>query len=138
MTIPRVQKVVMPILRQALPDNVTVSSWVNDIDYREYPIVNIRRLGGYRDRDNPLLFDHPVIEMTVLGAEGLVETEELYSAAFEALNEAARKQTVVDDGYITYVQETMGMTQFGALFQDTFRVQGLIKLGIRPNPLKGK
>lgn len=136
MTTPRVQQVVMPILRQALPADVTVSSWVNDIDYREYPIVHIRRLGGYRDRDNPRLYDHPVIEMTVLGSEGLIETEELYNAAYMALVEAAKAQTVVNDGYITYVQETMGMTQFGSLFQDTYRVQGLIKLGIRPNPRK--
>lgn len=133
MTTPRVQRVVIPILRQALPDHVTVSSWINDIDYRDYPIVNIRRLGGFRDADQPLLYDHPVIELTALGAEGIVETEELYSAAFRALVDAARNQTVVDDGYITYVKETMGMTQFSSLFQDTYRIQGLIRLGIRPN-----
>lgn len=131
-TVPRVQEVVIPILRAALPPEVTVSSWVNDIDYREYPIVNIRRLGGTRDKKFSRWMDHPVIEMTVLGNEGLIETEQLFHDALDALYEAARKQTVGDKGYLAYVTETMGMTQFSALFQDTWRVQGLIKVGVRP------
>lgn len=131
--IPRFQEVVIPILRQALPPEVTVSSWVNDIDFRTYPIANLRRLGGYRDRAHSGMMDHPVVELTVFSDEGLVETEDLYIAALDALLAAAKAQTQVDSGYIAYVSETMGMTQFSSLFQDTWRVQGLIKLGIRPN-----
>lgn len=134
--VPRVQSVVIPILRQGLPPEVTVSSWVDDVDYRTFPIVNIRRLGGTRDKDHGRWYDHPVIEMTALGNEGLIETEQLFHDALDVLILAAEKQTVVDNGYITYVTETMGMTQFSALFQDSWRVQGLIKLGIRPNPRK--
>lgn len=124
----------MPILRDRLGDNVTVSSWTNDIDYRDYPIVVVRRLGGRRDRKLPMHMDHPVIEMTAFTNEGLIETEELYNEALEALYDAAKRQTVVDMGRLTYVRETMGMTQFSSLFVDSWRVQGLIQIGIRPTP----
>lgn len=130
--IPRFQEVVIPILRDALPEEVEVSSWINDIDYRTYPIVNLRRMGGYRDRDRPEQLDHPVIELTVLGDIGLVETEDLYIETFNALLEAAKTQTPTPAGRISYVRETMGMTQFGSLFDATWRVQGLIQIGIRP------
>lgn len=132
-TIPRFQEVVLPILREALPDHVTVTSWVNDVDHRTYPIVHIRRLGGYRDPSKRKMMDHPVIEMTAFGDEGLIETEELYIQALDALMDAALSQKVVDAGRLAYVQETMGMTQFSSLFVDSWRVQGLVKLGIRPN-----
>lgn len=129
---PRVQEIVLPILRAALPDDVTVSSWVADIDYREYPVVNVRRLGGPRSRENPRALDVPVIEMAVYHHEGLPEAEELYILALDALYEAKRLQTTVDKGRISHVRETMGATQFPAQFQDAYRIQGLIELGIRP------
>mgnify|MGYP003408520724 CR=1 FL=1 len=122
----------MPILRDSLPEDVTVSSWINDIDYRTMPIVNIRRLGGTRARDKPRHLDNPVIELTVFGDVGLVETEDLYIEALEALYSAARSQTLTPKGRISYVRETMGMTQFSSLIDATWRVQGLIQLGIRP------
>lgn len=131
-SVPRMQRVVIPILREALPPEVTVSSWVDDIDYRVYPIVNIRRLGGYRDLGLSRKLDKPVIEMTVYHDEGLVEAERLYSDALDAILEAWQTQKVVDSGYISNVRETMGMTQFPSPYQDSFRVQGLIQLGIRP------
>lgn len=130
--VPRVQEVVLPILRQALGDGVQVTSWVPDIDYRDYPVVNVRRLGGYRSRQRPLGMDLPVIELTVYHDAGLVETEDLYHQAVDALIQAQRDQTLTDAGYITMVRETMGLTQFSSPFQDTFRIQGLIQLGIKP------
>lgn len=130
---PRVQDVVIPILRDALP-GVEITSWVPDVDYRTYPIVNIRRLGGYRHRGRPERLDLPVIEMTVYGKDGLVDTEDLYISALNALFEAQRTNKQVDAGYISHVRETMGMTQFPAQTMDTWRVQGLILLGIRTNP----
>lgn len=129
---PRFQKIVLPILRAGLPDNVTVSTWVNDIDYRDYPIVLVRRIGGNRDRKKPKLLDHPVIEMTAFTSEGLIETEELYQKALDVLYDAAKQQVVVDAGHLTYVRETMGMTQFSSLFVDSWRIQGLMQIGIRP------
>lgn len=132
-TFPRFQEVVVPILRDAIGDEAHISTWVDDIDYRNYPIVNVRRLGGYRSRNRWSGLDMPVIEMTAYHDEGLIEAEELYNKALEALFDAKDNQKVVDAGSISYMRETMGMAQFSSLFQDTWRVQGLIQLGIRPN-----
>lgn len=129
---PRVQDVILPILREAIPE-ARITSWVPDIDYREFPLINIRRLGGYRHRGHPDKLDLPVIEMTVYGNEGLVETEDLYIKAMDTLFSAQKKQTQVDAGYISRVQETMGMTQFPAQAVDAWRVQGLILVGVRPS-----
>lgn len=134
---PRLQDVVIPILREALPEEVHVTSWTPDIDYRTFPIINIRRLGGFRHRGRPYDLDLPVIEMTVYDDKGLVETEDLYIEAMNALFDAQRTQKQVDYGYISHVRETMGMTQFPAQAMDTWRVQGLIQVGIRP-PRKDK
>lgn len=127
---PRVQEVVIPILREAIPE-AQVGSWSADIDYREYPVINVRRIGGNRSRTRPDLIDFPVIELTAYGGEGLPETEVLYNRALDALYEAARKQVVVAAGHVMSVKEPMGMTQFSSLFQDSYRVQGLIQIGIR-------
>lgn len=129
---PRVQQVVLPILREYLPDGVQVGSWVADVDYRRYPVVNVRRIGGGRSRTYSSGLDRPVIELTVYSADGLVEAEELYHACLDALYEAKARQKVTPAGYITHVRETMGLTQFSSLFQDTFRIQGLIQLGVKP------
>jgi len=128
---PRVQSVVLPIIREALPD-VTVTSWGADIDYRDFPLINIRRVGGVRHGERPDLLDKPVIEMTAYTTVGLPETELLYMDALEALYDAVRKQTQTDAGYLHSIKETMGMTQFSSLFMDSWRVQGLIALGVRP------
>lgn len=127
---PRVQEVLLPILREAIPE-AQVGSWTADIDYREYPVINVRRIGGERSRVRPDLIDYPVIELTAYGGEGLPETEVLYTRALDALYEAAREQRVTEFGHVISVSEPMGMTQFSSLFQDSYRVQGLIKIGIR-------
>jgi hypothetical protein len=131
MGIPRVQAIVLPILRAALPD-VNVRSWGEDIDYREFPAINIRRIGGVRDDVRFDQLDKPVIEMTAFTAVGLPETELLYIDALEALYDAVSKQTETDTGYLHSIKETMGMTQFSSLYMDSWRVQGLIALGVRP------
>lgn len=130
---PRVQAVVIPLLRAAPGlDGVTISSWVPDIDYREFPLINIRRVGGTRHGERPDLLDKTVIEMTCYTTTGLPDTETLYSEALEALYDAVLKQTQTDAGYLHSIKETMGMTQFSSLFMDSWRVQGLIALGVRP------
>ena len=131
---PRIQAIVLPILREALPD-VRVGSWVEDIDYREFPLVNIRRIGGARHDRRPFQMALPVIELTTYTTDGLVETEQLYEDALEALYEAVLKQKQTPAGYLHSIKETMGATQFSSLFMDSWRVQGLIQLGVRP-PLK--
>jgi hypothetical protein len=129
---PRVQAVVLPLLRDALPPEITVSSWVADIDYRTFPILNVRRVGGKRHLRRPTQLGLPVIEMSVYGTVGLPETEQIYEDALEALFEAVRLQTQTPAGYLHSMKETMGMTQFSSLFMDSWRVQGLIQLGVRP------
>lgn len=130
--IPRVQRVVLPIIRDACP-SVKVGSWVEDIDFRTLPLINVRRIGGNRHRTRFNDLDMPVIELTAFHDGGLVECEKLYDSALHALYEAQLNQTVVPGaGYIHSVFERMGMTQFQSTITDSWRVQGLIKLGIRP------
>lgn len=133
---PRVQAVLIPVLREVLGDKAEISSWVPDIDYRKYPVVNIRRIGGYRNRNTPAWLDHPVVEITVFSDEGLIEAEELYTEVLNALFNAADQQEMHGGGYVSYVKETMGMTQFSSPFQDTWRIQGLVQIGIRV-PVEG-
>ncbi|QGH79693.1 tail terminator [Gordonia phage Anon] len=130
---PRIQEVVMPILRAAPAlQGVTISSWVADIDYRKFPMINIRRIGGARLRNHPTKLSIPTIEMTCYGIENLIETERMYDDALEALYEAVRTQQQTPKGYLHSIREPMGMTQFSSPFQDSWRVQGLIALGQRP------
>lgn len=129
----RVEEIVLPILRDNLDPDVTVTSWTPDIDYRTYPIVHIRRMGGYRSRSLPLWYDKAVLEITALTDEGVPESEVLYNEILDILFKAKRRQTIVPGkGYINLVDETMGMTQMGAQSVDTYRVQGLVKVYIRP------
>lgn len=132
--LPRVQAVVLPILRESFPD-VTVQSWGADIDYRVFPILNIRRVGGVRDFIRPKQLDKPVIEMTAYTDIGLPETEQLYKDALEVLYNAVRVQKQTEAGYLHSMKETMGMTQFSSLYMDSWRVQGLIQFGVRPRAL---
>ena len=68
---PRVQAVLLPLLRNALPTNVKVGSWVEDIDYRWFPMINIRRIGGARHEIRYTDLSLPVVEMTAFGIESL-------------------------------------------------------------------
>ncbi|MGW6624204.1 hypothetical protein ACWF99_23505 [Nocardia sp. NPDC055002] len=128
---PRVQSVVVPILRERFPD-VVITTWVPDIDYRQFPMINIRRVGGFRHETRPKQLAMPVIEMTAYGTEGLPETELIYEEALETLFDAVANQTQTEAGYLHSIKETMGAVQFSSLYQDSWRVQGLIKLGVRP------
>ncbi|AER48734.1 tail terminator [Mycobacterium phage Conquerage] len=128
---PRVQKIVLPILREGLGDGVKVGSWVEDIDYRDFPMINIRRIGGIRNPTAPTIHTLPVIEMTAYSAESLIACENLYEQALDTLYEAVRTQKATPAGRLQSMYETMGATQFSSLFQDSWRIQGLIRLGIR-------
>lgn len=129
---PRVQQVVLPLLRgDPRLEGVTVNTWVPDIDFREYPILNIRRIGGIRNPKAPDLHASPVIELSAYTNTGLIECEELYETALDVLYDAVKNQTQTDAGYVQSLFETMGATQFSSLYQDSWRVQGLIRLYIR-------
>lgn len=126
---PRVQEVVLPYLREQLPE-VNFTSWIPDVDKRTFPIVNIRRLGGLPI--NPDTLDRAVIEMTAYTRDGLVATEDLYLDCRHLIYRMVDKQIVTPAGYLHSYFETMGPMQFDSPFDDTWRVQGLIQLGIRP------
>ena len=131
----RVQKIVLPVLRATFSDydrSVTVSTWTPDIDYRTLPLFNVKRLGGKRNDKRPLKFGLTVIELSCYDTVDLPTTENLYDVALEGLYTAVRKQTLTPNGYLSSIKETMGPTEFGSPFQDSWRVQGLIQLGVRP------
>jgi hypothetical protein len=128
--IPRVQEVVLPILKAGLP-GVLVTSWGPDILDRQFPWVNVRRLGGLpRDVD---LLDRPVIEVTAYTDTNLIDCEDLLLDVRQVLWNAWKSQVVVPDkGSISSYFETLGPTQFDSPYDDTWRVQCLVQLGLRP------
>jgi hypothetical protein len=137
-SVPPAWMIVLPLLKAA---NLTgpygnvgdrVFTWIPDVDYRSYPLVEVRRVGGDRHDRYPFQMGFPVIELSVYTNVGLPETEQLYEDALEVLYDAMFRQTLTDAGHLSSMKETMGATQFGSRFQDSWRVQGLIKLGIRP------
>lgn len=131
-SMPRVQQVVVPILRgDPRLAGVNITTWIPDIDYREFPLINIRRIGGIRNPKSPQIHALPVIEITAFSGESLIACEELYETALDVLYDAIENQTVTDAGYIQSMYETMGATQFSSMFQDSWRVQGLIRLCVR-------
>lgn len=129
---PRTQQVVVPILRgDHRLSGVAVTTWVPDIDYREFPMLNVRRIGGIRNPNMPMLHSSPVIELSAYTNTNLIDCEELYETALDVLYDAIRNQTQTSAGYLQSLYETMGATQFSSLFQDSWRVQGLIRLAVR-------
>jgi hypothetical protein len=127
---PRVQDVVLPLLREGLP-GVDVVSWGKDVDRREFPYVNVRRLGGLAI--HPDLLDRATIELTVYHDGGVVACEDMYLDARHILHQAVRTQKVISPyGHLHSYKEIMGPTQFDSPWDDTWRVQGLIGLGLRP------
>lgn len=128
--IPRIQEVVLPILRGELP-GVQVTSWGADVDDRVFPIVNVRRLGGLPvDVD---MLDRAVIEVTAYTDTNLMDCENLCLDARQVLWNAWKNQTVVPGkGSISSYFETLGPTQFDSPWDDSWRVQFLVQLGLRP------
>ena len=128
-TMPRIQEVLLPYLRDNLP-GVQVVSWVPDIPQRQFPLLNIRRLGGLPK--HPRLLDRAVIEMTCYGDVDLASTENIFLDARTLVWDLFDKQIVTPKGTISSYFETMGPSQFDSPFEDTWRVQSLTQLGMRP------
>jgi hypothetical protein len=134
----RPAKIILPILKAAaLTDGTTpvgnrVYTWLPNVENRVYPMVEVRRLGGVRHAYRPTQLGLPIIEISAHTNVGLPETEQLYEDLLEVLYDAVRHQTQTPDGYLHSIKETLGATQHSSLFQDSWRVQGLIQLGIRP------
>lgn len=145
---PRIQAVVLPLLRDAFgqvrPD-IQIGSWVNPVVYkdglvtkrRNFPLINVRRIGGITRTPNSLAF--PVIELSAYSDNkdpdylGYPGTEQLLLDADHILHQAVLNQTVVPGvGYLHSYFETMGPMQFDSPYDDTWRVQMLIQFGLRP------
>lgn len=138
--IPRVQEIVLPLLAQYLPlkntawasDPGNLGSWVNHPNDRVYPVINVRRLGGLA-RDLRFL-DLAVIELTVFGKVSLEDSEDLLLDAQEVLFDSMLLQRVVPGiGYIHSYRQTMGPTPFDSPYDDSWRIQSLIQIGLRPS-----
>lgn len=126
---PRVQEIVLPLLREQLPE-VVITSWIPDPDNRSFPLLNIRRLGGVPV--DPERLDRAVLEISAFSRDGLVATEDLYLDARTVLYRAVRNQAVTPAGSLSSFTENVGPTALDSPFEDTWRVQGLIQVGIRP------
>jgi hypothetical protein len=127
---PRIQDVLLPILKAGLP-GVQVVSWVPDVEDRQFPILNVRRLGGLPEDVN--LLDKPVVEVTAFSDDSLAACENLLLDARQVIYDAWKAQTVVPNkGHISSYFETLGPTQFDSTIDDTWRVQMLVQLGLRP------
>ncbi len=122
---------VVKILQDKFPEAL-VDSWTPNVDYRTFPLLNVRRLGGPRHPRRPRQLSFPIIELSVYGVGDIDSTYDLYDEAVLALYDAVMKQTQTAHGYLHSMEETMGGTEFDSPFTDTFRVQGLIKFGLRP------
>ena len=131
-TMPRIQKILVPVLRgDPRLAGVAITTWVPDIDYRDFPMINLRRIGGIRNPKDPRLHSLPVVEMSVFTNDSLISCEELYETALDVLYDAVDIQTETAYGHLQSMYEVMGATQFSSLFQDSWRVQGLIRFCIR-------
>lgn len=105
----RPAQVVLPLLRAALPGASVVSGFRTWTIGRS--LVLVRRAGGPRLAKAPRLMSLPEIELSVYSDEGLVECEQLYEDALEALYAAQHAQTVVPDvGYLHSIREAQGAT----------------------------
>lgn len=148
---PKIEEVVLPILRAGLPSHVTVVSWTPSVDYRtgapyipdldrkKYPMVKVRRMGGLANQERPDLLDFAVIEVTTFSTAtdsfylGYGGTEDLLLDAQYLIHKAIQNQTVIDGvGYLHSYFQTMGPIQLDSPFDDTWRWQSLIQLGLRP------
>lgn len=136
---PRVEAVALPILRAGMPDHVDVVSWTKDVDRRTYPIIKIRRMGGLQNQKRPDLLDFAVIEVTAFSTAkdpkyaGYSGTQDMLLDAQHVLFQAVRNQTVIPNvGYLHSYFQTMGPIQLDSPFDDTWRWQSLIQLGLRP------
>ena len=125
----RAQAVLLPLLRAASP-GVKVSSVAQDVDNRELPAVQIDRVGGSRNPVFPELHSKPLIRMTAVSDEGLIEAEELYEASLDALYAAVRaQQTVPGLGHLQSLTEASGGMRMPSP-EDIWSVGGTLQLAL--------
>lgn len=128
----RVQEVVLPILREALP-GVTVGSFAPDVDHREFPSVTVRRVGGTRHPSKPDELFFAEVSVAVFSAESVPAAEDLYEGVLEALyGSVAAQRAVAGVGYLHSVKELQGLMSVSSPYPDTWTVTGRLRFGVRP------
>lgn len=129
-TMPRVQEVLLPILRAELP-GVSITGKLPPVAFRDYPLVNIRRIGG--SAVDMRFLDRPTLEVLAVTDGTPVDAENLYLDVRQAIFDAVDRQTVVEGvGHLHSFAEQMGPTPFDSPYSNTWGVQGLIQVGLRP------
>ena len=127
----RPQAVVLPLLKSALP-GVQVVSVIPDVDHRQLPLVHVQRVGGVRNVDMPSGHSRPVVRVTAASDEGLIEAEELYEGALEALYSAVRAQQMVPGvGHLQSISEVSGPTEVPSGVPDVWAVGGTVQVALR-------
>lgn len=133
---PRAQAILIPTLQESLEveyPGIKVGSWVEQVLDRQFPLVNLRRVAGSNASKDPNRLDESVIEYTAYGDVSYPNTEQLCMDTRQIIYEMWAKQVVVPNvGYIHSFFQTLSPTQFDSPFDDTWRVQGMIQLGLRP------
>lgn len=133
-TLPLVQDIVIPLLQSKLiPDKAAmVSDWKTDIAHTKWPLVLVKRLGGARHETRPKQLGLPIIELSCFTTVDEYTTGKFYEDALDVLYDAVRLQTLTDVGYLHSIKELQGPIDVASPYEDSWRVQGLIRLGVRP------
>lgn len=126
------EELILPELRRRLP-GVCVVSDVTDTDHRLFPLLIITSTGGARHPKGPKLMNIPLISMSANSRVDYADARTLYYTALDALLDMQEAQKVTTKGWLHSVTEAMGATRANPLFEDTWRVLGTIRLGLRPN-----
>lgn len=128
----RPAELLLPELRKRLP-GVSVVSDVTDVDHRTLPLVILTPTGGQRHPKGPHDLSLPNISMSANSRQDFASAESLYYSALDVLYDMQIAQSVTDKGWLHSVTELMGAARANPLFEDTWRVIGTIRVGIRPN-----
>src|SRR5690606_39335082 len=67
-----------------------------------------------------------------IGNESLAATENLFYDARYVIWEMVKNQTVTPAGHLHSFTDSSGAMQLESPYTDTWRIQGLIQLGVRP------
>jgi len=128
----RPAELILPELRARLK-GVSVVSDVTDADHRQFPLIIVAPTGGQRHPKGPFDLSLPNISISANSRQDFASAETLYYSALDALYDMQEAQRVTDKGWVHSVTELMGANRAVPLFEDTWRVIGTLRVGIRPN-----
>ena len=128
----RPAELILPELRTRL-GGITVVSDVTDANHRQFPLIIITPTGGQRHPKGPHSLSLPNISMSTNSRVDFADAETLYYTALDALYDMQEDQKVTSKGWVHSITELMGCTRANPLFEDTWRVIGTIRIGLRPN-----